>query len=117
MEKHSQYFNIADNVIVASYPGSMQRFGWINKIQIGEPDDDITLKISEVTHDMKGKYQLRYEPNLGYASGGRFASPIYVSVLSDGETPIITSLNTIPDKGKQHLDMFIQDEFKKQLLG
>ena len=116
IHKHSPHFRISNDIILASFPGAMLPFGWINRIEIGNPQNNITRKISGATHDVKGEYGNSYEPNLGHASNGRFASPIFVSVLGDGRTPIVTSLNTVPDRGKDFLDASIQDQFKSQIL-
>lgn len=116
IKHHSKYYQQSDSAILLNYNGQMQPYPWINKIQIGNPDQDITRKISDTTHRLKNRYGQQYEPNLGHAFNGRFASPIYVSVLSDGETPIITSLNTVPERGKRDLDASIQDEFKNNIL-
>lgn len=116
LHRHSPHYTLSGGVIVANYPGNMLPYGWIHRIEIGAAHNNITRKISDTTHKLKNQYGNQYEPNLGHATNGRFASPVYVSVSGDGRTPIITTLNTVPDKGRAHLDLSLQETFKSALL-
>jgi CRISPR-associated protein Cmr1 len=113
----SNHYAISGDSIRNTYQGRMQYYGWVKQIQIGEPQSqEITKIASDTSHDFHTKYKQAYEPNLGHAFKGRFASPIYVSVLGDSKKAIITTLNTVPDRGARDLDLYIQNDFKKQIL-
>jgi CRISPR-associated protein Cmr1 len=117
LQKHSTHYKIQGESIFLSYQGTMQPYPWIRQIQIGEESDkNIPNHTSDVTHQLHGKYGQSYEPNLGHANRGRFASPVIVSVYDNANTPIITTLNAIPDRGDRDLDKFIQDDFKNNIL-
>jgi CRISPR-associated protein Cmr1 len=118
INQHSPYYSISNGVIRMSYSGRMSYYGWIKQIQIGKPkiQQNVITIVSDTAHRFHQKYGFRYEPNLGHAYKGRFASPIYVSVINDDKTPIITTLNTIPDRAIGELDGFMQDSFKNNIL-
>jgi CRISPR-associated protein Cmr1 len=117
IQHHSKHYHISGDSIRNTYQGRMQYYGWIKQIQIGRTENQqITRVVSQVTHDVKKKYGMSYEPNLGHAFKGRFASPVYVSVLGNDETPVITTLNAVPDRGNRDIDLFIQEDFKNQVL-
>lgn len=116
VKKHTPNYTIQNGVINLAYSGRMQRYPWIQRIETGELHRNITNHISTITHNLKGKYGNIYEPNLGHASNGRFASPVYVSVLADGKTPVVTTLNTVPDRNKHLLDSDVQGHFITDIL-
>jgi CRISPR-associated protein Cmr1 len=118
INQYSPYYSISNGIIRMSYSGRMSYYGWIKQIQIGKPkiQQKVITIVSDTTHRFHQKYGFRYEPNLGHAYKGRFASPIYVSVINDDKTPIITTLNTIPDRAIGELDGFMQDSFKNTIL-
>ncbi|MDX1909416.1 MAG: type III-B CRISPR module RAMP protein Cmr1 [Bacteroidia bacterium] len=99
-------------------------YPFIKKIQLGRPDNRLLYKISNQTHTIKedlSKQGLRqsYEASLGHAGKGRFASPVFVSVIETnrGLQPLITTLNTVPEGfHRQQVSLKLQDEFVKQLL-
>ena len=103
------------NKIQNVYSGRMAKYPWITQIEIGRPTHNPTLKISNATHEVKGLDSRRYEPSMGHAFKGRFASPLVTSVLSDGR-PIITTLNTVPDRDVPLIDPNLQSEFRKRVL-
>lgn len=113
----SKNFQKNQNKIINIYQGTMQKFPWIKQIEVGEDKGrNIPVVTSNITHQLKGKYRQAYEPNLGHAFRGRFASPVIVSVFKDEHIPIITTLNTVPDRGDRDLDTSIQNEFKRNIL-
>lgn len=114
----SPHYQKNQNTISHTYQGAMQQYPWIKQIDIGENrDKNIPNVTSEITHSLKGKYGKSYELNLGYAfKGGRFASPIIVSVINEDNTPIVTTMNTVPSSGKFNVDASLQTEFKKKIL-
>jgi len=117
LQKHSTHFQKREQSIFLAYQGTMQPYPWIRQIEFGnDSGKNIPNLTSKTTHDLHGKYGQSYEPNLGHASKGRFASPVIVSVYENENTPIITTLNTIPDRGQGNLDKFIQENFKKCIL-
>lgn len=113
----NKHFQKHQNSIINVYQGTMQKYPWIKQIDIGsDRGHDIPLHTSNTTHILKGKFRRAYEPNLGHAFKGRFASPVIVSVLGNSNIPVITTLNTIPDRGFRDLDASIQNEFKRNIL-
>ena len=90
-------------------------YPFIKEIEWGKPDSRILDKISRTTHDLKSQNGQVYEVSLGHASGGRFASPIYVSV-KEGNIPVMTTLNTAPNRDKHRINFSLQDEFKSKIL-
>jgi CRISPR-associated protein Cmr1 len=98
------------NSIINTYQGRMEKYPWISKIELGTAQADITKKISQATHDIKQSDPRKYEPSMGHAFKGRFASPVYVSVL-DGSVPVITTLNAVPDRDLNLIDLRIQNNF------
>lgn len=99
-------------------------YPYIKKIQLGRPDNRILYKVSNQTHEMKDALRKQnhvqtYEASLGHAGRGRFASPVFVSVIETnrGLQPLITTLNTLPEGfHRQHVSLKLQDDFVKQLL-
>jgi CRISPR-associated protein Cmr1 len=96
-------------------PGKMEKYPWIKQIEIGEPDVKIVHKISQATHDLKQRAERKYEPSLGHSNRGRFSSPVYASVLP-GHIPVVTTLNTVPDRDISLIDLNLQAEFKLKIL-
>jgi len=98
----------------AAYP-------YIRLIELGKSSyavDALLHRISQTTHDVKKQdTTYSYNASLGHADGGRFASPIYTSLV-DGLAAIrivITSLNTVPDRNRNKVSLQLQDTFKKKL--
>ncbi len=110
------YYTIDGNKIKNIYNGSMEYYPWIRQIQVGAANNGILQKISQTTHDFKKNNGFVYEASLGHASQGRFASPIYVSVVDTKLKPLITSLNTIPDRNSRDLSLRLQEDFKNEIL-
>jgi CRISPR-associated protein Cmr1 len=119
----SPHFKLSDRKIVNVYSGRKALYPWIKSIEFGENGfrdaRDLIIKIGATTSQFKKTAPRAYEPSLGHASRGRFASPIYVSVTyKEGlYYPVITTLNTVPDKGREMIDRALQEEFKTQILG
>ncbi len=112
------YSLLSNGIIQNTYTGRMERFPWIMRIEIGRSTnsvDALTRKISDATHDVKQKHTREYEPSLGHSFNGRFASPVYVSVLADSR-PIITTLNTVPDRDVHLISLNVQQTFKSKIL-
>lgn len=113
----STHYQKKENTIFNVYQGAMQQYPWIKMIEIGEnKGKNIPNHTSNVTHQQKNKYGQSYEPNLGHAFNGRFASPIIVSTVNDNNTPIITTMNTIPDRSHGNLNVLIQNDFKQSIF-
>lgn len=110
------YFTTIKNKIVSRNQRDND-YPYIKEIEIGSPNAEIIRKIGFTTHDVKGMDSYAYENSLGHASKGRFASPVYVSVIKKdrGLRPIITSLNTVNDKGRR-VDYEMQHIFKGKIL-
>lgn len=109
-------FKAIDNKII-SQNQQLNKYPYIKEIQIGSPNSDILKKIGQTTHDVKTSDNYAYETALGHASRGRFASPIFVSIIKTkmGLRPIITTLNTVPSNSKR-VDYKLQNTFKNKIL-
>lgn len=92
----------------------MEAYPWIQQIEIGRPNLNVLKDISQATHDVKAQYGQKYEPNMGHSFRGRFASPVFVSVVHP-DTPVITTLNVVPDRDEGLLDLSLQDTFRKRI--
>lgn len=112
----SDYYTIDGDKIKNVYSGSMEYYPWIRQIQIGEANNGILEKISKTTHDFHRGDKNVYEASLGHATHGRFASPVYVSVVKGSLKPIITTLNTIPDRNSRDISLRLQEDFKNEIL-
>lgn len=113
----SPYFVLKEEkgLIYHQYSGRMEKYPWVQKIQIGENRKDFLQELSQLTHDFKQEYGRKYEANMGHAFRGRFASPIYISVISE-KNIVITTFNTIPNRDYHLIDLNLQAEFKEQIL-
>lgn len=116
IQQHTKHYVLKDGLILLNYHGAMLRFPWIQRIETGASQPNMTRVISNATHEVKKQTGNQYEPNMGHANNGRFASPVFVSILGDGQTPVITTLNTIPDRGRQFLDAAVQEQFRSEIL-
>lgn len=90
-------------------------YPFVKEIEWGRPDNRILEKISQATHDLKLQNGPVYEASLGHATLGRFASPVYVSVV-EGNIPVITTLNTVPGRDEFKISRNLQDDFKRKIL-
>lgn len=116
MEKFSPFYAINAEKIFFNYNGRSPQYGYITQIELGNPDNGVLTKISKATHDVKQKHGFAYDPSMGHAFKGRYASPVYVSVIKGSLRPIITTLNLAPDKNERQASLQIQNDFKKRIL-
>ena len=114
----SPYYTLSNDSINFIYSGRSEKYGFINQIQLGKSREENELLgiISNATHDVKTQNSLAYEASMGYASRGRYASPVYVSVVKGSLRPIITTLNIAPDKNELLASLLIQEDFKNRIL-
>jgi len=111
-----EYFRKVDKKIV-SLRQRTNKYPYIKEIEIGSPNAAILKKIGFTTHEVKGINRYEYEQALGHAARGRFASPIYVSIIKTtmGLRPIVVTLNTAPNTTKR-VDYRLQTTFKDKIL-
>lgn len=89
---------------------SIDNYPKLWKIEIGTEQKSIK-DISGYTHDVKFNSQSNYDYSQSIGDGKpRFASPIYVSILSDGR-PIISTL-----KKEKKVNFDLQNELKSKIL-
>lgn len=116
----SPFYQISGDRIIFAYSGASPQYGYIREIQLGRPYTDresLLMKISETTHKTKSEYGVaQYEPSMGYASSGRYASPVFTSVVLGASRPIITTLNLAPGRNANQASLFVQEDFKKRIL-
>ncbi|MBK8563978.1 MAG: hypothetical protein IPN76_11710 [Saprospiraceae bacterium] len=112
----SSYYQKNENTIINTYQGTMQQYPWIKEIEFRKKTNkNIPVLTSNVTNQLHGRQG--YPNNLAHANGqSRFASPIIVSVLHNEDTPIITTMNTVPFNGSFKADSSLQTEFKNNIL-
>jgi CRISPR-associated protein Cmr1 len=94
-------------------------YPFIKMIELGQPKSNLIQKIADTTHVLKQRDAHTYEASLGLASRERFASPIYVSIVSTthGNAPIISTLNTVPPSSySRDISVSLQNEFKRNIL-
>ncbi len=117
LSKISPYFIIQSSSINYNHSGRMLKYGWIKSIEINDVSaPDIPLKISNTTNQYHKKEAGKsYESSLGHASRGRFASPVFVSLV-DEKRVVITTLNTVPDKDQYKINLSLQENFKSTIF-
>ena len=120
LKNFSPHFTHDGEKIYHTYSGTLQKYASIRQIQIGEFDTNnenaLLKKISDKTHEFHQKDTWGYEASIGKAKGGRFASPIYISLIKGSVKPIITTLNTAPNKNHHQIDGLLQEDFKNSIL-
>lgn len=118
IEDFSPFYTLSQESIDFNYSGRSPKFGYIKQIQIGEAkkDSELLYTISNATHKVKGQNGYAYDPSMGHAHRGRYASPVYVSAIKGSIKPIITTLNIAPDKNEHQASRLIQEDFKKRIL-
>lgn len=112
----SPFYRLEHDTIHFVYPGMSPGFGYVTAVQLGKPDQDPTSTISWATHKVKENNGMSYDPSMGHANRGRYASPLYVSVINDPLRTVITTLNLAPDKNEDKASLKVQQDFKKRLL-
>lgn len=119
---HSKYV-LNEQTLYNNFSGRGALYPWIRQVQIGsrgEQDYQALLsRIGSLTSQMKAQDANAYEASMGYASRGRFASPVYVSVAQQEGLyfPVITTLNTAPDRSRtRDIDLGLQESFKSRIL-
>ncbi len=108
------YYSLENDRILFSWPGKRQAYGWVRYIHLGQPRNDLLRRISNTTNTLHQRQG--YDVSLGHAFKGRFASPVYVSTVLGSLRPIITTLNTLPDRGIDRVSLSLQEEFRKNIL-
>lgn len=110
-------FKIENGKIVRAFDSHLQsNYAYVKSIEIGVkyPDNymGVLSAIGQSSHDNNSDYT-------GYAKGQkRFSSPVYVSVLKNGNKyrPIITTLNTAFVNGHENHQQDKSQEFKRDIL-
>lgn len=122
IKQFSDHYQLRDDkIILFTYAGNSARYGYITEIQLGKDKDykeqsSLLSTISKATHNTKEQYGWAYEPSMGYAAKGRYASPVFTSVVRGSVQPIITTLNLAPEKNIDKASYDIQRHFKQQIL-
>jgi CRISPR-associated protein Cmr1 len=119
IQKFSPYYRLDADKIVFTSPGISPAYGYIVEIQLGNtyPNPGKLLNaISSATHYIKQSYGLEYDPSMGHASKGRYASPVYVSVVRGSVRPVVTTLNLAPDRDAHRASLLVQKDFKRQII-
>lgn len=118
----SPFFIFKNGAIFNDFSGTKGAYPCIKKIELGKRSEKAYRKIltrtGKTASDLKKRYTFKYEASLGHASKGRFASPVYVSVVEKNKMflPIVTTFNTVPDRHPSTIDLALQEEFKYNIL-
>lgn len=115
----STFYHLSGDKIVFNYSGRSPQYGYIKEIQLGKPypsQQTVLHKISTATHNTKQKHGFAYDPSMGHAFKGRYASPVYTSVVRGSVLPIVTTLNLAPDRNANQASLSVQQDFKNQIL-
>lgn len=113
----SPFYTLTNDAIQFNYSGRSEKYGYIKQIQLGKPrNEQLLFTISNSTHKIKEKNRYAYDPSMGHAFKGRYASPVYVSTIQGSLRPVITTLNIAPDKNEQQASRLIQEDFKNLIL-
>jgi len=117
IKEFSPFYTLTTDGIQFTYSGRSEKYGFIKQIQLGKPQNErLLFTISNTTHKIKEKSGYAYDPSMGHAFKGRYASPVYVSTVKGSLRPIITTLNIAPDKNEQQASRLIQEDFKNMIL-
>ncbi len=119
IQKFSPHYRLDSDKIVFAHPGKSPAYGYVVEIQLGKPYPDpnkLLYAVSSATHRVKQRYGPEYDPSMGHASRGRYASPVYVSVVRGSARPVVTTLNLAPDRDTHRASLLVQREFKGQIL-
>jgi CRISPR-associated protein Cmr1 len=113
------HFDCKDGIIHNKL-SSTPDYPFLRSIELGGKDARLLEKVSQATHDFKAGNPYDYEDSMGHANNrkgnGRFASPVYVSVLA-GHFPVVSTLNAVPDSGSGHkINRKLQADFKHKIL-
>jgi len=116
INQFSNFYTWTPENVFFNYSGRSPKYGYIKQIELGRSDSNLLTKISKATHDEKQKAGYAYDASMGHAFKGRYASPVYVSVVPGSIRPIITTLNIAPDKNEHQASLIIQENFKNRIL-
>lgn len=116
ISQFSGFYTLTSDNIYFNYSESSPKYGYIQQVELGRPDAGLLRKISKATHDVKRNSGFAYDPSMGHAFRGRYASPVYVSAVQGSIRPIITTLNNAPDKNEDRASLSIQKDFKDRIL-
>lgn len=115
ISKISPFYHVENDKIMFEYSGTSPAYGYVVSVQIGKQYSGLLERISNATHEVKKRYPSSYDASMGHARGGRYASPVYTSVIG-GARPIITTLNLAPDRDNHNARLLVQEEFKNEIL-
>lgn len=118
ISKISPFYHIENDKIMFKYSGTSPAYGYVVSVQIGKEYreyNSLLYRISDTTHKLKSRHPSSYDASMGHARGGRYASPIYASVIV-GARPIITTLNLAPGRDNHNDSLLVQEEFKSKIL-
>ncbi|OWY21400.1 type III-B CRISPR module RAMP protein Cmr1 [Sphingobacteriales bacterium UPWRP_1] len=123
LQKLTPHFTLQDNrYIYNTISGGTASYPYLRLLHLSQTGNAnwevLTKKIGRVTHELKKKNALAYEPSLGHADRGRFASPVIASLTQVGnQNRIITAtLNTVPDRDRNKISLSLQEDFRNNVL-
>ncbi|RMG32632.1 MAG: type III-B CRISPR module RAMP protein Cmr1 [Methanobacteriota archaeon] len=120
IQSFSPYYTLSNDRISFSFPGKAPAYGYLVKVELGEPyskEDQLLRKVGQATHDLKKRHGHVYEASMGFAGRqGRFASPVFVSVVRGSVRPLVSTLNLAPPRNAARASLDVQNEFKNRIL-
>ncbi|RMG22518.1 MAG: hypothetical protein D6732_25705 [Methanobacteriota archaeon] len=116
----SPYYTLSNDRISFSFSGKAPAYGYLVKVELGKPyanEYRLLQKVGQATHDSKKQYKHVYEASMGFAGRqGRFASPVFVSVVRGSVRPLVSTLNLAPPRNEARASLHVQNEFKNRIL-
>jgi CRISPR type III-B/RAMP module RAMP protein Cmr1 len=122
LQEWTPYYSVQEDKIQFLYSGQKLYYPWLNRIELGNQsfghEQDLRSRIGKVTSNLKHHYDRAYEVSMGHAFKGRFASPVYTSAFEQAGSfyAVVSTLNTIPDRDPRLVNLYIQDDFKREVL-
>ncbi len=114
------HYRLSDDRISFTFSGHPPAYGYLVKVELGNEHSQassLLTRIGQATHDLKKQYGHVYEPSMGFAGKhGRYASPVYVSVVRGSVRPLISTLNLAPPYNTDRARLAVQNDFKDRIL-
>lgn len=123
LHRLSPHFALQDNrYIYNTYAGRMGKYPYLRQIDLSQKNHadwkELTARIGYHASELLRKNPNQYEPSLGHANKGRFASPVIASLIKTGDQfrIIAATLNTIPNRDEGKISLSLQETYRNSVL-
>lgn len=120
IQDFSPHYSLSNDRISFTFPGRAPAYGYLISVELGKQyprEDQLLRRVSQATHDLKRMHSYAYEPSMGFAGRqGRYASPVFVSVVRGSVKPLISTLNLAPPRNAERASLAVQRDFKDLIL-